>query len=633
MTIRLKLLAACLVFALITVVLGLFGRAQESRIADLALTIYDSAFTGVDNAHQVHTSFLRFAIAHEVPGAALDAPSRAQIGKIVDRLDVTIERASTPKARDAGKAVRAKLVALAGGTGDPAVAIKDIDADLGRLAQRYSTDGFVYRERADELVEQNDRALLIGICIAVTLALLVAILLERTIVPPVKRAARVADAIAEGRLDNEIATRGRSETSRLLAALGRMQAALAESMQRIQAQTATAERMTETERERKQAFETLTGDFNIAIGGQLRSVAAAASELQAMASGLSEHADRNTVVTGAARASTMVAAENARLVAAATEQLVVSSSEIADQFEGTTAVNRQAVEASRQAIALVSGLTEAVGEVNQVVSFINGIAAQTNLLALNATIEAARAGTAGKGFAVVATEVKALANQTARATEDIAARIQAVQNSAAQVGEIIRSVSQVIGKIDESSSAITATVTAQGAATGEISLSVHSATNHVQDVGRNVETVVETTEHMAAASAHLLGAASDLACEAEELRSEVEGFLAAMARNSERSVAPCFAIDQAVVVELPGRRRDGGVGRIAARLVELSMGGAALHIDASAAVGDEVRIEGIAASVVRGRIVEVAAGRMRVQFRLDTATERQIGQAISLLAA
>jgi signal transduction histidine kinase/DNA-binding response OmpR family regulator len=238
MTIRLKLLAACFGFALITVALGLFGRAQDGKMADLALTIYDKTFTGIDNARQVQTSFLRFANAHVAPAAALDEPSRAQIGKIIDRLDVTIERASTPRARDAGTAVRAKLVALANGTADPATAIPDIDADLGRLAQRYSTDGFVYRERADQLVEQNERALLIGIGIAVALALLVAIVLERTIVPPVKRAARVADAIAEGRLDNEIEAKGRSETSRLLAALGRMQAALAESMQRIQAQTA-----------------------------------------------------------------------------------------------------------------------------------------------------------------------------------------------------------------------------------------------------------------------------------------------------------------------------------------------------------------------------------------------------------
>ena len=238
MTIRFKLLAACLCFALITAALGLFGRAQDGKMADLALTIYDKTFTGIDNARQVQTNFLRFATAHAVPAAALDEPSRVQLGKIIDRLDVTIERASTPRARDAGKAVRAKLVALADGTADPATAIAEIDVDLGKLALRYSTDGFVYRERADQLVEQNDRALLIGIGIAVGLALLVAILLERTIVPPVKHAARVADAIADGRLDNEIDAKGRSETSRLLMALARMQAALADSLQRIQTQTA-----------------------------------------------------------------------------------------------------------------------------------------------------------------------------------------------------------------------------------------------------------------------------------------------------------------------------------------------------------------------------------------------------------
>ncbi|HVJ51079.1 MAG TPA: methyl-accepting chemotaxis protein [Aliidongia sp.] len=633
MTIRLKLLAACLGFALISVALGLFGRVQDGEMADLALNIYDNAFTGIDYAHQAHSGFIRFAAAHAGP-ATLDEAARAQIGKIIDRVDVTIERASTPKARDAGKAVRAKLVALQAGPIEPAAAITELDTDLGKLVQRYATDGFAYRERADQLVERNDRALLAGIGVAVMLAFGVAIFLERTIVPPVRRAAVIANAVAEGRLDIEIRAKGRSETARLLTALGRMQTALAENLERIQTQTEIANRTADEERQRKQVLETLSRDFSVATSGQLRSVAKAATTLETTAGSLSERSEQTTAVTRIAGESNMVASENARLVAAATEKLVASSGGIVVQVDSTTDITRQAVDASQRAMAMVNELAQVAGGVGQVVEFINAIAAQTNLLALNATIEAARAGAAGKGFAVVAAEVKSLASQTAKATDDIAARIQAVQNAAEQVGGMIREISTVIGEIDDNSSAIAAAVAEQTAATGVISRSVHVATDHIQGVGRNIETVIETTAVAAAASAEVLAAAAQLSREAEQLRQEVESFLNAMVQTSDdRRLVSRINVDQAVIVEFPGARPNRTNDRVAARLLNISSGGAAIEIEAAAEIGDQIHIEGIGASTVKGRIVETSAGRMRVQFLFDADTQKNIEQAIGRLEA
>jgi methyl-accepting chemotaxis protein len=174
----------------------------------------------------------------------------------------------------------------------------------------------------------------------------------------------------------------------------------------------------------------------------------------------------------------------------------------------------------------VQGLAEAASKIGDVVDLINNIAGQTNLLALNATIEAARAGEAGKGFAVVAGEVKNLANQTARATEDISAQIMAIQNETNDAVGAIERIRDVVVEVNEIATTIATAVEQQGVSTQEIARNVQQAARGTQDVNENIENVSRAAGETGTAAGQVLGASKDMARQAEELRSEVERFLA-----------------------------------------------------------------------------------------------------------
>jgi methyl-accepting chemotaxis protein len=174
----------------------------------------------------------------------------------------------------------------------------------------------------------------------------------------------------------------------------------------------------------------------------------------------------------------------------------------------------------------VKALAEAAQKIGDVVKLINDIAGQTNLLALNATIEAARAGEAGKGFAVVASEVKSLATQTAKATEDIANQVKAIQSATGDSVAAIEGITTTITRINEIATTVASAVEEQGAATKEIARNVQQASAGTTEVSRNISGVTQAAGETGAASSQVLGAASDLAKQGETLRAEVSRFLA-----------------------------------------------------------------------------------------------------------
>ena len=260
-------------------------------------------------------------------------------------------------------------------------------------------------------------------------------------------------------------------------------------------------------------------------------VAGASSELRSTADAMEKAASNTNSQAMSVAAAAEQASVNVQTVASAAEQLSSSVMEISRQVSHSESVSTSAVSEAQRTNEMVQGLANAAGRIGEVVNLINDIAAQTNLLALNATIEAARAGDAGKGFAVVASEVKNLANQTAKATEDISVQVGDIQSATKQAVEAIKSIGSTIGQISEISSTIATAVEEQSAATQEIARNVEQASAGTAEVSTHITEVTRTAVETGDAARGVLGQASDLTDRSGALRQRVDDFRDSMARH------------------------------------------------------------------------------------------------------
>jgi methyl-accepting chemotaxis protein len=378
---------------------------------------------------------------------------------------------------------------------------------------------------ANSTIVETERLMLMLALGGLAIGAVLALMLGNGISRPMIAMCKAMRELASGNFDVVLPGLGRKDE------IGQMASAVEEfKMQAI----AKAERdAAEQEEKSRVAADARRGelirfadDFESAVGAIVGNVATSATQLESAAGTLTRTAETTQGLSATVAGASEEASSNVQSVASATEELSASVEEIGRQVRESSRIAEGAVTQAQETDARIGKLSKAAQQIGDVVKLINAIAEQTNLLALNATIEAARAGEAGRGFAVVASEVKSLASQTAKATDEISSHILGMQQATQESVVAIKEIGETIGRVSQIASRIAASVEQQSSATQEIARNVQSVAASTQDVAGNIVEVNRGATETGAASGDVLNSAQTLSTESARLRQELDRFMA-----------------------------------------------------------------------------------------------------------
>ncbi|KRQ96527.1 hypothetical protein CQ12_08625 [Bradyrhizobium jicamae] len=551
MSIRYKIFGAFSVVILLACGLAFYGIQGISTAGDLVVRLYDGPLMGINHARSAHAGLNEARLIMQrslTEGTTSEAVARYEklVRNISEDLNVVRDRVHSANAKAAREKAEASLRGWSnaglkilkpapGGLteiptifaltqqGDEAVAALD---DLVELVAAY---GFDYRTEAEASVTAA-RSAMLGIAVGTALVgFLIAMAFAYSLSKPISAAVRVAERVAAGNFADDIAVRRRDELGRLLKSLAVMQASLKARADQDLALMSSKDETHAQQVNRRQRIEAEIEAFRSTFTAALANTDRMTGELTNTAqtlSSIAHAAGKQSVETASTAGQTSA---NVQTVASAASQLGDSVQAIKTQVNDATMIVQRASGMAGTANDTIRALASSTQHIDEVVGFIRNIAGQTNLLALNATIEAARAGEAGRGFAVVASEVKALATQTAKATEDISSQIAEVQSATKQAVDNVGAIASIMDEIDRFTAAIADAVSQQNAATNEISRSIGHAAAGTESVARSIAGTATATENTNRSADLVLATARDLSVQATDLRASVDRFLSNVA--------------------------------------------------------------------------------------------------------
>jgi len=495
---------------------------HDARVkTDMLANATKTSFVAGDGA-SIETEFMPLADSSEVQLASLRAASAT--GTLADFSNPRFAKYDLKADQDLVEAVLAgKGAQTRSAKGHIVVTVPVVTGKSNRLVGALQI-AWSLEQQIDAIATQMRNQIAICLIALVVQIALLNVLLGRIVIRPLRAMSAAMATLAGGDTAVEVPGTGRSDEIGAMAGSVTVFRDNARAIDRMHAVQAEAD--AKAEEAKRAALLDLADRFQGTVKRLVEGIAESAS-------GMADSADRMAVVVGEASSQTRnVAREsddiqsNVRSAAAAATELAGSIGGISEQVGHSARIAGEAVSHADRTNATVQGLIANAERIGQVVGLIHAIAKQTNLLALNATIEAARAGEAGKGFAVVATEVKGLADQTAKATDEIAAQVNAMQSVTREAADAIGAIGSTITEIDGIAGTITQSVQEQNAATREIARAVEMAALGTQDVSATIAALAHTAESAGSTALGVQDAARGLSGQTRALAAEVDRFLA-----------------------------------------------------------------------------------------------------------